>query len=84
MVEVGRPVHAVADGAILHARRGPRAPRAAFVDDREDVRFALALGGRAGGLRGIFNNIPSLELIYARCAILHVEPPQRVATPHFC
>ena len=76
VVLVRRPIHAIRDGAIFHASRRASASGAAFVDDRENMRFALPLRRRAGGDGRVLDDSSRLKFLDARSRIRHVEPPK--------
>jgi hypothetical protein len=75
MIEIGRPIHAVRNRAVLDARRRSGAPGATLIDDSKNVRLALALRRRARRYRRILDDRPLLKFLYARSAIRHEIPP---------
>ena len=76
VVLIRRPIHAICNRAVLDASRRAGASRAALINDRENMGFALPLGRRAGRNGRVLDHRPRLKFLDAGSQIRHVEPPK--------
>src|SRR5216683_2904788 len=83
IILVRHPEHAVFHRAIFHARRRPRAARAAFRDDRKFLWFFLARGGDPFGARLVLLLVGHHSSGLRHFTLGH-EPRLSPRSPSFC
>jgi hypothetical protein len=82
MVPIRHPEHAICDRTILHASRGPRAPRTHLVDHRHDMRLPFPLRSSPLGNRLALLNLAVHITRHCRGIFSHARSMNHQTRPH--